>query len=116
MKLIMQLIMQAFVFSGVNVKVDAFSHRPFLLKKWLRRFKSIYCFLWASKIDDFHIILSKNSTVQDPVLESLVNKCSECVMYFYAYTFIFITYSYLFGVVAVTLHTFAVAVAVSNIT
>ncbi len=35
MKLIMQLIMRAFVFSGVNVKVDAFSHRPFLLKKWL---------------------------------------------------------------------------------
>ncbi len=56
MKLIMQLIMQAFVFSGVNVKVDTFSHRPFLLKKWL---KSMYCFLWASKQDNFHIILKQ---------------------------------------------------------
>ncbi len=59
MKLIMQLIMRAFVFSGVNVKVDAFSHRPFLLKKWLRKFKSIYCFLWVSKQDDVHIILKQ---------------------------------------------------------
>ncbi len=65
--LIMQLIMQAFVFSGVITALimtaHDFSHRPIQLKKCL---KSIYCFLRASKQDDFHIILKQKLKTTRP--------------------------------------------------